>query len=480
MPPSRAAALAPWIFLAHLGVAVVAFIALAVAWGGTGDDERWIQAGCVAFVALGIWAYWSWHLCTGRFVDAYAVFLLALLVFSGGQMILLAFGLLPGGLLDGQFSPSTTLRAVFLVTASVAAFHLGALLGGRPPAAASVPSEDAEATLARVGAIRAFGVLLLAASAPAMAYQTLESLRLAASGGYMALYQREASVGLQNWSGILAASFPPALLMVFASYAERPGWRHLGWALASLSAAASLLVGARAAAVLLLAPMLLVHHVLVAPVRRATLVALAVGGLVLFPLIAQVRAKSLSERRRELALVTAGGEPLFVPAMREMGGTMLTIAETIDLVPAVRPYDGGRGYLLALSTAVPNVFGELHPAVRGGTYTQWLIARIDPVQFALGGSVGYSMIAEAFANFSWAGAPIVMFLFGLALSAAVGWCRGQPVVIGMAIEATLMGVTIILPRAESSNVARGIVWYVLLPLALAAWLARRRRTEPPR
>jgi hypothetical protein len=476
VPRRRPAELAPWLFLAHLGVTAVALIALGVAWGGTGDDARWILGGSVAYVALGVWAFWTWHLGTGRFFDAYSVFLLALLVFSGGQMILLAFGALPGGLLDGRYGPATTLRTVLLVDACVAAFHLGALLGTRSSAAASggaSPPEDDGATRARVGAIRAFGVLLLAVSAPAMVYQTAQFFSLAAEGGYMALFQQEASVGLQNWSGILAASFPPALLLVFASHAERPGWRHLCWALGSLSAAANLLVGARAAAVLLLAPMLLAQHVLVAPVRRATIAALAIGGLVLFPLIAQVRAQSLAERRRELSLLEVGGEPAFVPAVREMGGTMLTITETIDLVPTVRPYDEGLGYLLALSTAVPNVFGELHPAVRRGTYAQWLMARIDPVQFALGGGVGYSMIAEAYANFSWAGAPAVMFVFGLALSAAVGWCRRQPAVIGMAVEATLMAATITLPRAESSNVARGIVWYVLLPLAFAAWRARR-------
>jgi hypothetical protein len=475
VPRDRAAELAPWLFLAHLGVTLLAFIALGVAWSGTLDEGPWITVGAVAFVALGGWTYWSWHLATGRWFDAYSVFLLALLLFSGGQLILLALGLLPGGLLDGQYGQWTTLRTVWLVVASVAAFHLGGLQRARGSARAARggAAERGEVAEARLAAYRGLGLGLLAVSAPAMLWQTVQALRLAATGGYMALYQQEVNVGLQNWDGILAASFPPALLLVFASHADRRGWRLLCWALAAFAVAAHLVVGARAAAVLILAPMLLLQHVLVAPVRRAAIVALAAAGLVLFPLIAQVRAQSLPERRRELESSSFDAESLFVPAIREMGGTMSTIAETIDLIPAARPYDAGAGYLRALSTAVPNVFGELHPAVRGGTYAQWLMARIDPVQFALGGGVGFSMIAEAYANFSWAGALIVMFLLGLALGAAVGWSRAQPGVIGMATEATLLAAISVLPRAESTNVVRGVVWYVLLPLALAAWRGRR-------
>jgi hypothetical protein len=479
VPRDRAAELAPWLFLAHLGVTLVAFIGLGMAWSGTLDEGPWITVGSVAFVALGGWAYWSWHLATGRYFDAYAVFLLALLLFSGGQLILLALGLLPGGLLDGQFGQWTTLRTVWLVVASIAAFHLGGLQRARGSARAARvgAGEDGEVAQARLAAYQAFGLALLAISAPAMVWQTLEALRLAAVGGYLAIYQREVSVGLQNWDGILASSFAPALLLVFASHADRSGWRHLCWVLAALSVAAHLMVGSRAAAVLILAPMLLLQHVLVAPVRRAAVVALAAAGLVLFPVIAQVRAQSMPERRRELATSSFGAESLFVPAIREMGGTMSTIAETIDLVPAARPYDAGEGYFRALSTAVPNVFGELHPAVRGGTYAQWLMARIDPVQFALGGGIGFSMVAEAYANFSWAGALVVMFVFGLGLAAAVGWSRAQPGVIGMATEATLLAAISVLPRAESSNVVRGVVWYVLLPLAFAAWRGRRRAAQ---
>jgi hypothetical protein len=476
VPRSRAAVLAPWLFLAHLGVTLVALIALAAGWGGTGDDLAWIHAASLAFVALGLWGWWSWRLATGRLFDAYAVFLLALIVFSGGQLILLALGLLPGGLLDGQYAPLTTLRAALLVVASVSAFHLGALLRAREAGSAGAPVPDEVTTRARVEVFQAFGLLLLVLSAPAMVWQTVQSLRLVAAGGYMALYQQEASLGLQNWDGILAASFPPALLMVFASHADRRGWRALGWALAAVSVSASLVLGARAAAVLVLAPMLLLQHVLVAPLRRVTVVALAVGGLVLFPLIAQVRAQSLPERRVALATAEGGEEPLFVPAIREMGGTMATIAATIDLIPAVRPHDGGAGYLRALSTAVPNVFGDLHPAVRGGTWAQWLMARVDPVQFALGGGIGFSMIAEGWASFAW-GAPFLMFLLGFALSAAVAWCREQPAVIGLITEATLLTAISALPRAESSNVVRGIAWYVVLPLLIAAWRARRARAE---
>jgi hypothetical protein len=472
VPRSRAAELAPWLFLAQLGVTFLALIALLDGWNGTRDDAAWLRGASVALIALGAWSWASWRLVTGRLFDAYAVFLLALVVFSGGQMILLGLGLLPEGLLDGRYSPRTTLRAALLVDASVAAFHLGALLRARS-AGEDAPRAGPAEQRARADAFRGLGLLLLAVSTPATIWQTIAAIRIVSAGGYMALYQQAVSVGLQNWDGVLAAAFPPALLMVFATHADRPGWRAVSWLLALVSAATSLLLGARAAALLVVAPMLLLHHALVAPLRRATVVALAAGGLALFPVIAQVRSQSLAERRVALAMTERPAEPFFVPAVREMGGTLVTLAETIELVPAVRPHDHGAGYLRALSTAVPNVFGDLHPAVRGGTWSQWLMARVDPVQFALGGGIGFSMIAEAWASFG-LGAPLVLFAMGLLLGGAVAWCRDQPAAIGLVTEAVLLTAVSPLPRAETSNVVRGIVWYVVLPLLFAAWRARKQ------
>lgn len=479
MAPSRSGVRSR-LLMTQLCLSVIAYIALGLICADRVDGDSWIRIGSIAFVAQGAWAFRSWYRCTGRLVDGYAIFLLALLLFSGGQMALTAIGVLPDGLLYGRFSDWTTLRAVALVNACFASFHLGALLVGRraPPANPSGVSDVSPLIRYRIATIRAFGVALLSVSAPAMALQTYEALRLASVGGYLALYQQEVRVGLQNWHGVLATFFPPALLMVFAASSQRPQWRRICWVLASVYIAANFVVGSRAVGAMLMAPMLLLQHTLVAPLRRTTLITLAVVTLLLFAVIAQFRILRIGERG-SLAAV-GGGDPMLVATVREMGGTMTTIAHTIDLVPQVRPYDDGIGYVLALTSAVPNVIGELHPGARGSKYSQWLIAEVDPMQAAAGGGMGFSMIAEAYANFSWVGAPLVMLAFGLCLGGVVQWARRQPLVVGMTMEATLLAAIITLPRGESANSVRGVVWFVVIPTLLTSWYARHRRANPNR
>ena len=64
-------------------------------------------------------------------------------------------------------------------------------------------------------------------------------------------------------------------------------------------------------------------------------------------------------------------------SISETGTSMGTISATIQLAPTYRPFDPGAGYGYAATTAMPNFFWDVHPAV-GHSYEAWLADTIAP------------------------------------------------------------------------------------------------------
>ena len=158
----------------------------------------------------------------------------------------------------------------------------------------------------------------------------------------------------------------------------------------------------------------------------------------------------------------------------EMGGSMSTVAYTIELVPRKRPYEMGVGYLYALLAIFPNVFGGLHPAIARGIPSAWLIWEVDPCIAARGGGLGYSFIAEAYLEFGWVGAPLVVFCFGLGLGLIQLWADRLGGAKEAALLACVMPALLYFPRCEFCVISRGMVWYALLPYMLTKWISSRR------
>src|SRR5665811_539382 len=74
-----------------------------------------------------------------------------------------------------------------------------------------------------------------------------------------------------------------------------------------------------------------------------------------------------------------------IETISEMGGSMKTVAYTLELVPSLRDYDNGLGYIYGLSTEIPNFLGSVHPAIARGTASDWLVSTVAPWNAAQGG-----------------------------------------------------------------------------------------------
>jgi hypothetical protein len=163
-----------------------------------------------------------------------------------------------------------------------------------------------------------------------------------------------------------------------------------------------------------------------------------------------------------------------VDAVSEMGGSLVTVIHTIRLVPSVRPFDYGTSYAYAVSTIIPNVGWRVHPAITHGMLSDWLIATVDPTAARVGGGLGYSFVAEAFANFGWYGTAPVLACIGYLLMRLFQWGTDTTDPARLALTATFLATFLYFARGESATVLRSFVWYSLLPYLAVTMIARHK------
>lgn len=418
------------------------------------------------------WMLLSWRRLVGRWWDGYVAFMASVTLFNASHPILAAVGLLSTGVMESAFSVGTTARTSLLVLGALVGMHTGALLAASR--AQKSAGWIAGTTNNALGPLRQIGILLLILTGPAAIAKNLESIQIVVSSGYFGLYQQDAQVGLGNWQSVLASLFAPSLLINFVAHRHSAAWRRAIWSAAALSFLGNTFLGLRGNAFVGLVPLLMLQHELVARIRPRAIGALAAVGLLLVPWIGSIRTLNLQDRID----AKSGGTFSLLTGVEEMGGSMRTVAHTIELVPALRPFDWGRGYILAATTIVPNLFWDLHPAVAAGNYSTWLIREVDPVQHHAGGGIGFSAIAEAYANGGEMGTLLIMLLLGAAIAHVAMRARTSEGAAGYALEAIVVAAILPFARGESSMIVRPIVWCGILPLLVARVtgevLAKRR------
>jgi oligosaccharide repeat unit polymerase len=168
-------------------------------------------------------------------------------------------------------------------------------------------------------------------------------------------------------------------------------------------------------------------------------------------------------------------------SLSEMGGTMETLAYTMDLLPNDRDYEYGKTYAFAALTILPNIFGTArHPSVERGTASDWLVRTVSYNTASQGGGLGYSLLAEAYLNFGWAGPPLVMILLGFGFAAAECFAARSASPGGTSLMGVILFFGLIYARAESTDIVRSIVWCGFLPLAvLTLFVAQKHLWRRP-
>ncbi len=435
---------------------------------------------CVFLLLLFAWSIGSWRALSGFWFDPYSSFLAAAFVFNAGQAFLEVFGLNPLGLLDDQFAVETNVKSLLLVSLGMLAFHLGGLLAIRPTPAGQRTETSPGPDTPTVRDVRLVGWGLLILSFPAAVLLFRDAVQVVLTSGYGGLYDRDLPARASAAGDVLATFLvPAALFLLSGSRGYRPGVIVASLVLLTY-APCQLFLGGRYVAIMPLVAAAWVWHVRIRPLPRLPLLAVMTFLVVIvFPLIETIRNVTGEERLSAETLRNAFSA-IDNPAVRsigEMGGTLVTVAHTLEIVPAMQDHDFGLTYFYAVLTLMPNFAWDLHPTIAHGIPDIWLIRLVDPRRAAQGGSLGFSFIAEAYLCFGWPGTPWILALVGFGFAWLVRWAEDPRGLVAarVAMAASFASFFTFFARAEAALVIRPLVWYALLPYLMVFLAARLRR-----
>jgi len=427
------------------------------------------------------WSLWSWKRLTGSIFDPYSLFLIAAFLFNAGSAFLYAVHMNTTGImiLDLSFPAAVTLQTLLLIFLALGAFHLGALLSAGGQAGRLFPDLSAvDEASPSAEEIRFVGWALLIISAVPMIVQLKQAASVVLASGYFALYQQDYATGLQASAQFLASFLVPGALVLLAGSKQSRTGRFTSMGVIALYALVQLFLGSRYHAIGPVIAYVWLWHRVIRPIPRWLL--LGAAGfvfIVVFPVVAATRDTSGADRLSASTLLHAfsGVNNPLIAVLTETGGTMVTIAHTLTLVPSVRGYDFGAQYFFAAFTLLPNLFWTIHPAIAHGLASDWLVWLVDPSLAAQGGGFGYSFIAEAYLNWGWVGAPLFLGVVGYFFAKLIFWgCRtGAP--DKLAVVASFLSFVIFWARGESIDIVRPLVWYALVPYLMILFVASMER-----
>lgn len=448
----------------------------------TAASEEMLDVAYLLVIGVSIWSIWSWYLLTKSLFDPYMIFFIGAIVFNGGQTFLEMFGLHQYSLLD-KFSVDITLQTLLFVALGLSSMHFGAILSVanslRESSVPSTPSPNRQE-------IYTVGWGLFAMSFIPALLSLRDAIATVMASGYFGLYERTAKIGAENMNQLLAAFLIPAMFFVLVGSGKRRFGLIFSGIVILVYVAIQFFLGTRGVASMPLVAYAWLWHRAIRPLPKTLLLVLALVLLiVVFPIIKETRNISGEQRLSldELSQTFFSIENPVITSLSEMGASLQTIAWTIALIPTQRPYDMGVSYLYASSTILPNLFWDVHPAVKRELPGTWLIWTIDPFIASRGGGIGYSFLAEAYFNFGWFGV-IALGVFGFFyVRLMFAWTMKSNDPLKMASMASFLSFVLFFVRQDSTHLFRSFVWYTLIPYAGVYILSRfsqKKAIEKPK
>lgn len=448
------------VFFIQLIVFIVLMFLLNIYHYVTFSDEQLIYPLSLIISFILLWVLFSARFMFGGFLNPYVLFIMAAIVFNGGQIFLEALQLNEKGFLNGIFPPSVVLRTMFITVLGISVFHLGGTI-----VAATMKQSQADIVEGiNITTIRfvAWSFFILSV------YPTLSKLinytNLVLTGGYLSLYQQQREIGiLSNLDVGLADLFITSLLLMVVCGKRYKLDLWVSAVFIILYSLLNLSYGARAGGVLPLVAYTWLYHRTIKPLPKTLLIGVSsIFLFIVFPVLRVIREFTGMSRLSLQFIVDSyfSVKNPIVSILSELGQTADTIAYTIDLVPRIKNFDFGLGYFYAIRFITPNSIWSTQPEYP--TAGEWLIWTVEPETAQLGGAKGYSFIAESYLNFGWFGI-ILLFVFGVLLSRLVFWSEKSYDLAKFAFLACLLNQILFFARAESIAITRSFFWYTFIP-----------------
>ena len=380
----------------------------------TSDNIRLIAAITVFEVII---TFVIWKKIVNEFCCPFFIVYVVSVIFGIGQCFCWTFGLDMGSMDLLEYLPKIPIHYIgnglIYSQNAIIIFFLGALFAYSENESKKVMCEDTEANNCDYIAMETVSTLLLIISIPCVILNFKNVLTAVVAGGYSELYTELNSYSKAGqFIPLLAGWFPVALLMKYALYAKHDKVKSsISVAFLFIYIAINLFAGGRSGAVMLVLAFVLAKYYYGTPFTKKELVMVILGGYIFLGILNAIADTRLMSNRNFFSFFSSFSiSSVLGDFIGEMGWSMSSTSWTMQLIDNGSYFRCGESYLYALTAIIPNLgFWKVHPA-KIANLGDWL-------QSSLGRStgLGYTFIAETYANFSWFGL-ILMFILGIGAS----------------------------------------------------------------
>lgn len=397
-----------------------------------------------------------------KLLSPYVIFLIVMYVFHVGQALMYPFEIVSNRDLVGFLGITTydILSGEIISLVFLSFFQIGALLCKNPKEKEPFSSIEVEKMDRRLKQIGFFLVIIsVYFYYEDLLEQTVESLM----NGYGAIYEGEDQIGLDNLGSVIGEYYNPGLLCLYIAYRNKRLIRNIIVSVLLLNCSFILVVGGRTAAVILGTLIVMMRYFLVKHFTKKEWLVIGGGAVCSLALLANIAGiRSNTDRDFSDTFIIdeeeTGAEGV-ADAIGEMGGTMYCLIWTKQILDETGEYRYGSSYLYSFTTIIPNIdFWEIHPAVKYSNLGDWLTTEMN-IDFG----TGFSMVAEAYANFGYLGCLMMMFLgfcFAKILCPFESAVK-QKNLAYIAFVLVLMFMILKIPRSSFIGIIRALFYYSL-------------------
>lgn len=453
--------------------------------------SEFVYSLSILFFLLTGWILFSLRYIQFDLFNFYSLFLLAAILFNGGQILLEAFRLNRDGMLGDLFSANQLVETISFITLALFCFHVGGLVSGSMHGGrdnhTQIRKEYPETVTLK--SLRITGYFLIIISIVPAYAELFGAMKIVLEGGYFALFQQEIVTGLGSGilgvMKILSPLYLAGLLYVMVGSKKKQVLRNIVLSVILIHILILLFLGQRSYGSMMIFAAAWVWHKTVKPIPiHKTVITGCIMLFVLFPTIKLIRNIE-GGARLTLPFMVESYFSIDNPAIAiidEMGTSMNTTAYTMQLVPGVQDYLYGSSYLYGMTTFIPNIFWDIHPGILHGSLSRWLTLTVDPAKFYSGAGFGYSFIAESYANFGWYATPFFMMVTGFVIAYISRRLSHDGYPERIVIMAICFSIVIFWVRQDITIFSRHLFYTILFPYLLFRLIRReiavsyRRRT----
>jgi oligosaccharide repeat unit polymerase len=467
------------VFIIHLFI-LSAITSFALAFPSPSEEH--LKALCIATLIVVAWSSATLSFVHRDVFNLYSLFFTSLVIFNAGRIILEVFDLNDQGMLWPLVAGETWPASVMLVLAGITGYHMGGLICAlRYQNVLPAANNLIQLKMTR----RVGGVILLLSAIPLLVV-TLQDVKTVIADGYFGLFSRErlygVDAGIANVLKNLAAFAVGGLLFLLAGLSNSKTKSKQVYVLILVYGLVQLFLGRRSWGLMSILGATWLWHSVVRPVPLKKIAPYGIAVFVfVLPTVKAFRGETGADRLSVNRLVESFSsiENPLVAILSEMGGSINTVAVTLENIPQHKPYMYGSSYLFALTGLIPNFFWPVHPSVEHGSLARWLVMTEFPVLWEAGGGYGFSCIAEAYANFGRLGSMMVMMWVGYLMARLGVWANnGTPP--AKAVIAICIAYVLFWARGDVTLFIRPIFYGAVVPywliMAAVRWI-RTRNSE---